>query len=202
MGIDRGDDDREKRDNGRNNNSWGDNSPSPDSSRSTEIESYETTTPQRSNTPNRSRSSGGMSDMPDLKDMLEEVDLGGSDSSSSRSSGGSGGSDRYDVERMSKKELAKKVIEKEGQINAGNNQTFIKCPCSKSTFFNDYTSNYMCKLVMRPDPKDGKQKPVCSGPIIGRKVHRDSGKLYKWKGGKEPQSDCPYTPERFGSNDR
>ena len=103
-----------------------------------------------------------------------------------------------DVSDMSKKELFKKV-QKEGQINLGNNRALISCPCTKSAFLSDRKTNYMCALSMRPDPEDGKQKPVCSGPIIG--MESLSGKPKKWKSGGGVRNNCPYSPYRFQRDD-
>jgi len=99
-----------------------------------------------------------------------------------------------DISDMSRKEACLEVL-KTGQINLGENRALIKCPCSKSEWIGDDTVEFVCALSMRPDPENGEQKPVCSGPIKGLKTW-GSGKQ-EWKGGSGVRSNCPYDPARF-----
>jgi len=121
----------------------------------------------------------------DLSELIDSKDSGDSDSGK-------------DISEMSKKEAFKKV-RKEGQVNLGNNKALISCPCTQGKFLSDRVTNYMCALSMRPNPEDGKQKPVCSGPIIGRETL--NGKHISWKSGTRVRSNCPYSPYRFQRED-
>ncbi|WP_313694158.1 hypothetical protein [Halorarum halobium] len=103
-----------------------------------------------------------------------------------------------DVSDMSKKDVAKKAI-KEGQFLLDEDRAAIKCPCSKHAMLGDQVVHYACVLFKRPDPEDGKQKPVCSGPIKGIKEW-SSGKR-TWKPGGVPRDGCPYSPRRFQRDD-
>lgn len=114
--------------------------------------------------------------------------------------GNSSGGGEVDVSNKSKKELFY-MVEKQGQVNLGGNKALIKCP--ENTFGStglirgkrmDLVS--MCSLVMRPDPEDGKQKPVCSGPLmtIGSPTNED--KRY-WLEPEGPCKGCIYSPKRF-----
>lgn len=98
-----------------------------------------------------------------------------------------------DISDMSRKEVCLEVL-KTGQINLGENRALIKCPCSKSSSFTGESYQYVCALSMRPDPEDGKQKPVCSGPIQGVKEY---GSKETWVGGSGVKKGCPYDPGRF-----
>ena len=121
---------------------------------------------------------------------LDEPDIDLSDllNNSGNNSSGSG----QDISDMDRKDLVDKVL-KEGQVNLGGNRALIKCPCTLDTFGKH--QEYMCGLSMRPDPEDGKQKPVCSGPIEGRKLM--TGDPYAFTGGKPVRDGCPYSPARF-----
>ena len=129
---------------------------------------------------------------------LEEIDLNLEDLMDSSDEEDSGPSE--DISDLSKKELYR-LVEKKGQINLGDNRALIKCPCMDEDWIGGDKTNYMCALSMRPDPEDGKQKPVCSGPLIGVKTIGVSGKE-KWQSGKSVRRDCPYSPRRFQQDNR
>ena len=126
-----------------------------------------------------------------------DIDLGELIQDSGSSTGGGG----RDISDMSKKEVAKQVIQREGQINLGENKALIKCPCKKTDLFGDHITQYMCMIAMRPDPVDGKKKPVCSGPLLGINMRTDSSKIKEWRSGTSVRSGCPYSPYRFGQDD-
>jgi hypothetical protein len=128
---------------------------------------------------------------------LEEIDLDLEDlmNSTEETTG-----DDEDISDLSKKELYA-LVEKKGQINLGDNRALIKCPCMDEDWLAGDKTNYMCALSMRPDPKDGKQKPVCSGPLIGVRTLGVSGKE-KWESGRSVRKDCPYSPRRFQEENR
>jgi len=122
---------------------------------------------------------------------LEEPDLDLSDLLNEENNQEDTG-DGVDLSGMSRKDAAEEVIKK-GQINLGDNRALIKCPCKNPD--GPLNAVFMCALSMRPDPEDGKQKPVCSGPIEGWEMM--NGDFYSWTGGKPVIGDCPYSPDRF-----
>ncbi|EMA11575.1 hypothetical protein SAMN05443574_103312 [Haloarcula vallismortis] len=123
---------------------------------------------------------------------LDEPDLDLSDLVNSNDDNNSDSGTDVDLSNMTKKEAAEEVI-KRGQITLGNNEALIKCPCDDPD--EPLDTVYMCALSMRPDPEDGKQKPVCSGPIEGWNLM--GGDFHTWRGGKGVLPDCPYSPDRF-----